>query len=471
MAEFEILAKSGVSRTGLLRLSRSEVSTPSFISPTSRGVIPHLTPDNVDKCSRSTQGGTFIAAEDFFDKPESPFLKYGDKFRPLLGVPEELPMFVGARRCVPVPSPQSNTDKSISIMTSEGFRTLEMAKYNEFVRGLGADVVLAVPDIPNLSPEGRPGSNRAKKMVTRTSQWIQDILQLSTNSDENSVHREDISSFLVPVLPGISKKAQEQLESFWVHKQVVGVTFWGSSAAGRLSPKQAEISEKRHKAKELEIRAAEQVDPQLRAKLEESIAYVSPHTIPESLLRCYASGIATPQAVLDHIAEGYDLIMGSCVTDFTDAGVAFDFTFPASDVSSAPLGYNMWDTKYTIDMTSLGRANPQTTTFYSRAYIHHLLKAREMTAWVILQMHNLAVFSRFFDGIRKCIENGSFEQEIKRFKQVYGTSESALELRELFRTKDSGPKIRGYQASLHTEQERRTQGQTTKLNDPKFRRL
>lgn len=462
MTEFEILARSGFSRTGLFRLPRAEISTPAFLCPTSRGIIPHLTPDNLDRCGKSVQGGAFLAAEDFFDKAESPFVKYEDKFRPLLGIPENIPMFVGARRCVPVPSPQSNSDKSISVMTAEGFRTLEMSQYNEFVHKLGADVVLAVPDIPNLSPEGRPGSNRAKKMVTRTSQWIEDVLKGLPSETESAC-------CFVPVLPGISGKMQEGLQSFWTNNMVKGVTFWGATPA-RLTPKQAEQAEKRHKAKEIEVKIAEKMDPQLKSKLEESFAYVSPHTIPSHLVRFYATGVPTPQAVLQLIAEGYDLVMGSCVTDFTDAGVALDFTFPATEAHPA-IGYNMWDTTYAIDMTSLGRANTQTTAFYARAYIHHLLQAREMTAWVVLQMHNFAVFDNFFKGIRQCIQNGTFEHEVQRFKQIYGSTESALELREKFRTKNSGPKIRGYQASLETENERQGQGKSRKLNDPNFRRL
>ncbi len=46
---------------------------------------------------------------------------------------------------------------------------------------------------------------------------------------------------------------------------------------------------------------------------------------------------------------------------------------------------------------------------YSKAYIHHLLKAKEMLAYQIISQHNVAVINRLMREVREAIKNGSLE--------------------------------------------------------------
>lgn len=63
---FELLktaVKDGGARLGRLAFSgRRTVDTPNFFGLTSRGVIPHVTPDNVEKHLHTS--GTYMALED-----------------------------------------------------------------------------------------------------------------------------------------------------------------------------------------------------------------------------------------------------------------------------------------------------------------------------------------------------------------------------------------------------------------------
>lgn len=47
---------------------------------------------------------------------------------------------------------------------------------------------------------------------------------------------------------------------------------------------------------------------------------------------------------------------------------------------------------------------------YSRAYVHHLLGVRELLASILLAQHNLFVYSKFFEAIRKHVEAGTLEK-------------------------------------------------------------
>lgn len=54
-------------------------------------------------------------------------------------------------------------------------------------------------------------------------------------------------------------------------------------------------------------------------------------------------------------------------------------------------------------------------THYSRAYLHYLLKAKELLALQILTLHNVGYMNRLLEAIRASIRNGSLEQERKKW--------------------------------------------------------
>jgi len=50
-----------------------------------------------------------------------------------------------------------------------------------------------------------------------------------------------------------------------------------------------------------------------------------------------------------------------------------------------------------------------------RAYIHHLMLAHEMTAQILLELHNLHQLLRWFACIRACIQGGTLD----RFRDAF----------------------------------------------------
>lgn len=56
---------------------------------------------------------------------------------------------------------------------------------------------------------------------------------------------------------------------------------------------------------------------------------------------------------------------------------------------------------------------------YSRAYIHHLLKAKEFLAGTLCTMHNLAFMIRLVDDIRAAIDGGNYEEFRDKFMSRY----------------------------------------------------
>ena len=71
---------------------------------------------------------------------------------------------------------------------------------------------------------------------------------------------------------------------------------------------------------------------------------------------------------------------------------------------------NLFNAKYREDERPLDEVMdiPASNT-YSRAYIHHLLKAKELLASQILAQHNVAVINMLMREVRKAIKDGSLD--------------------------------------------------------------
>jgi queuine tRNA-ribosyltransferase len=59
---------------------------------------------------------------------------------------------------------------------------------------------------------------------------------------------------------------------------------------------------------------------------------------------------------------------------------------------------------------------------YSRAYVAHLFRAKEMLGATLASIHNLRFIVRMVDNMREAILNGTFFEYKKEFLDLYGTN-------------------------------------------------
>jgi len=99
----------------------------------------------------------------------------------------------------------------------------------------------------------------------------------------------------------------------------------------------------------------------------------------------------TPHEILTSIISDQvsTFTAGGMVTAMSDLGIALDFhLFPKTAERNIPLGKDLFLTEHEDVMTPLvDGCTCFTCKNHYRAYIHHLLKCHEMTAWVLLQMY------------------------------------------------------------------------------------
>ncbi|KAI9880911.1 MAG: hypothetical protein M1830_009979 [Pleopsidium flavum] len=392
-------------RLGSIALKgRIPMQTPHYIALSSRGAVPHVSQDIMRKHTRIT--GVYVALEDFIEKAPRevppiyniPPSRTNSPLRQFIALQQDALLVLGPRRSPPVPCPASNTHIAISILTSVGFRRLESEDYVDAARELRPDIVVGMGD---LVLGKRSGLKRVEKMGDRTTAWTQEMIAGIRDKENASVNAPRPLVF-APILP-----VEQEQQSMYLNQL------------------QDEMKDNVHG---LALYDAESFS-----------------VIPNSLLdlpRLSFDEPSSPQEVLRNISLGMDILTIPFVDAATDAGISLDFFFPCCSESQqeAPvsLGLDMWSSQHASDLSPL-RSGCQcyTCSKHHRAYIQHLLTAKEMLGWVLLQIHNHQVLDEFFAGIRRSIRSGTYAEDKEMFEKLYE--------RRLPEKTGQGPRVRGYQ--------------------------
>lgn len=134
--------------------------------------------------------------------------------------------------------------------------------------------------------------------------------------------------------------------------------------------------------------------------LEETVPYL-PDEKPT-----YLMGVGTPANILEAVERGVDF---------------FDCVYPARNGRHGHAytnhgKMNLANAKYELDDRPLDtECDCPVCRHYSRAYIRHLLKAKEMLGMRLMVTHNLYFYNSLMEEIRAAIEQGRY-QEYKKNK-------------------------------------------------------
>ena len=130
---------------------------------------------------------------------------------------------------------------------------------------------------------------------------------------------------------------------------------------------------------------------------------------PENKPR-YLMGVGTPINILEAVHRGVDF---------------FDCVMPSRNARHCNLfteeGYmNLKNEKFEKDLRPIeeGCTCPACRN-YSRAYIRHLFKAKEMLAMRLCVLHNLNFYNRLMENIRKALDEGRYEEFMKEKIEAY----------------------------------------------------
>ena len=113
----------------------------------------------------------------------------------------------------------------------------------------------------------------------------------------------------------------------------------------------------------------------------------------------YLMGVGTPDDMLKSVARGIDMF--DCVMPTRSGRHGLAFTRRGR--------INLRNARHAEDMRPLDEeSNCPAARDYSRAYLHHLIRANESLGGMLLTWNNLAYYQDLMAGIRKAIEEGRF---------------------------------------------------------------
>jgi queuine tRNA-ribosyltransferase len=134
------------------------------------------------------------------------------------------------------------------------------------------------------------------------------------------------------------------------------------------------------------------------------VAFTTPLLPPEKPR--YLMGVGTYQEMVKAIASGIDLFDCVIPTRFGRHGTAL--------VQGSRL--NLKNAQFREDFTPLDETCPcYTCQNFSRAYLNHLVKSREMLAYILLSLHNITELVRFTQRIREAILGDRFFTEFSHW--------------------------------------------------------
>lgn len=270
------------------------------------------------------------------------------------------------------------------MLTSVGYRQLPIKEYTLAADRLKPDIVIGPGDIPYGAD--KVSKKKTYKITDRSTRWMSELIE-ARRKDGHENRSAERPALYAPLLP-IPVEAQSWYLDHLVDNMlgdVSGLAVYETCALDGLPTQLGNL-------------------PRLGL------------TEPKN-----------PNAILREIALGMDILTVPFVGAVTDAGIAFDFNFPVKDEDSKtpqgspkPLGIDMWSSLHAVDVSPLSHGcSCYACAKHHRAYLQHLLAAKEMLGWVLLQIHNHHIMDRFFAGIRSSISRGTFEEDTALFHRVY----------------------------------------------------
>ena len=247
---------------------------------------------------------------------------------------------------------QSHIDGSKHLFTPE--------KVMDIQRTIGGDIIMAFDECPPYPSD----YNYAKKSMELTHRWLDRCFTQFNNTPDKYGYTQN----LFPIVQGSTyADLRKQSSEFIASKNAAG------NAIGGLSVGEPE------------------------AMMYEFCAFCC-ELLPAAKPR-YLMGVGTPWNILENIALGIDMF--DCVMPTRNGRNAMLFTSKGI--------INIDNKKWEKDFSPIDDGIPcETSNYYNKAYLRHLLKSKEILGLTIASIHNLAFYLWLVTEARKHIMEGDF---------------------------------------------------------------
>ncbi len=233
-------------------------------------------------------------------------------------------------------------------------------KVIDIERAIGADIMMAFDECP----PGTADYNYSRKSLDLTHRWLERCMARFKETTPLYGYTQS----LFPIVQGCVYKDLRQESAHFVTQFDADGYAIGGLAVGEPTEKMYEM-----------IDIVNDILPQNKAR--------------------YLMGVGTPVNILEAIERGVDMF--DCVMPTRNGRNAMLFTSQGI--------MNMRNKKWEEDFSPIDENGTcSVDTIYSKAYLHHLFKAKELLAMQIASIHNLAFYLWLVGEARKHILEGTF---------------------------------------------------------------
>ncbi len=370
MFEFTVTATNGRARNGLFATPHGDLPTPAFAPVGTQAAVKALTPAQL-----SELGASLVLSNTYHL-----YLRPGDELVRDLG---------GLHRFMQWPGPILTDSGGFQVFSLSQTRKVDDdgVTFKSHIDGsthrftpeksiaiqenLGADIIMAFDECAD--PHDRP---YIEKAMQRTHAWAERCLAAKTKDDQ---------ALFGIIQGGIYPDLRSASAKFISSLPFPGIAIGGLSVG--------------------------ETKDEMRAALE----VVTP-LLPEDKPR-YLMGVGTPEDIINGIARGIDLFDCVLPTRLARHHSAF-----------SPEGrLNLMNAAFARDERPIDAAcDCYTCRTFTRAYLRHLIVAKELLAGTLLSIHNLRALIRLVEDIRGYIAEGSFESRVPELLKRWSNNAKRL---------------------------------------------
>ena len=370
--KFKVLAKDGKSRYGKIETENSIIETPVFMPVGTVASVKGL--DSVDLTQHLKPEIILANTYHLYLKPTSKVVENMGGLHEFTGFKKSFLTDSGGFQAFSLKDSKTD-DNGIHFKShfdgSKHYFTPE--KVIDIQNSLGSDIMMVLDDLIALPAE----DERIKDSIERTTDWAEKSLKHHIDNQEKGVGKSQ--NLFAIIQGGTSLKHREKSVTELIGLEYKGKKFDGY-AIGGLSvgePNQA---------------------------MYDTVEFTTPF-MPENKPR-YLMGVGTPEDLIENIERGIDMF--DCVMPTRNArnGTIFT-TFGRISIKAS----RFREDKSPIDLN----CDCFTCQNYSRGYLNHLFRAKEISYGRLASIHNLYYYLDLMKKVRDAIKIGEFQKFKKEF--------------------------------------------------------
>lgn len=371
MFEFELIATQGKTRTGVFCTPHGDLQTPVFAPVGTQATVKTLTPDQLNDL-----GASLVLSNTYhlYLRPGDELIAEQGGLHQFMKWPHPILTDSGGYQVFSLSETRKIDDDGVTFKSHIDGSTHRFTPERsiQIQNNLGADIIMAFDECSD--PNDHAYSQIA---MERTHRWAERSLE---------AHRRSDQAIFGIIQGGVDPNLRMKSAEFIASLPFSGIAIGGLSVG--------ETKEEMH----------------------DTLDLVTP-LLPENKPR-YLMGVGTPEDLINGVARGIDI---------------FDCVLPTrlarhNAVFSSEGRLNLMNAVYARDPRPIDAlCDCYTCRTFSRAYIRHLIAAKELLAGTLLSIHNLHTMIGLVNDMRNSIVDGTFENRIDQWLlQWQGNAERVI---------------------------------------------